>query len=136
VNVPSSSQPPGKLSTPSKSVSNSSLVTNTGSVSSDSLQKTISNGGKKLELTEKNEINNSSVSSDTDVSEKLTVTREEMVKGVVIKGIVCTPKNRNKSKSVASLNPFEKRLAPKAPASIQSDSEPKTKSKKRGGSRN
>ena len=74
-------------------------------------------------------------------SEKLTVSREEIVKGVVIKGIVCTPKtntknkNRSKSMSTTSLNPFEKRKAPNPPPIVsESESVPKTKSKnkKRG----
>ena len=57
--------------------------------------------------------------------EKLTVSREEIVKGVVIKGIVCNPKNIQKSTSNASLNPFEKRTAPSPP--IDSVTKPKTK---------
>ena len=74
-------------------------------------------------------------------TEKLTVSREEIVKGVVIKGIVCTPKtntknkNRSKSMSTTSLNPFEKRKAPNPPPIVsESESVPKTKSKnkKRG----
>ena len=41
----------------------------------------------------------------------LSVTRDEMVKGVLIKGIVCTPKAK-----AGSGNPFEvKRAAPKPP---------------------
>ena len=136
VNVPSSSQPPPLEKTGlSNSESSSSLVTNTGSVSSDhSSTNTISNGFS--DITDNNDKKSISVSSDNDSSEKLTVTREEMVKGVVIKGIVCNPKNSHKSKSSASLNPFEKRLAPKPPAALQSESVPKTKSKTRGGSRN
>lgn len=137
VNVPSSSQPqpPEKTAGLSNSESSSSLVTNTGSVSSDhSSTNTISNGVK--DVADNNNKKSILVSSDNDSSEKLTVTREEMVKGVVIKGIVCNPKNSQKSKSSASLNPFEKRLAPKPPVTLQSDSVPKTKSKTRGGSRN
>ena len=138
VNVPSSSQPPGGEKTLSTSASSSSLVTNTGSVSSDSSVHTTVSNGHNRELTDQKDKERVSVSSENDSSEKLTVTREEMVKGVVIKGIVCNPKNSQKSKSSASLNPFEKRLAPKPPASVQSDSVPKTKSKSksRGGSRN
>jgi len=132
VNVPTSPQPLADKTGLSNSESSSSLVTNTGSVSSDnSSTTTIAN-----EISETIEKKSISVSSDTDSSEKLTVTREEMVKGVVIKGIVCNPKNSQKSKSSVSLNPFEKRLAPRPPAPAQSDSVPKTKSKTRGGSRN
>ena len=48
-------------------------------------------------------------------SETLSIKREEVVKGVIIKGIVCNPKERIKSRS-NSLNPFEtKRTAPKPP---------------------
>ncbi|XP_023319860.1 dynamin isoform X4 [Eurytemora carolleeae] len=48
-------------------------------------------------------------------SETLSIKREEVVKGVIIKGIVCNPKERVKSRS-NSLNPFEtKRTAPKPP---------------------
>lgn len=65
-------------------------------------------------------------------TEKLTVPHGDDVKGVIIKGVVCTPKLKNKSKSnsVASLNPFEKRLAPKPPSSLEAV--PKTKPNKRG----
>jgi len=124
VNVPSSIHPPGDKIALSNSVSSSSLVTNTGSVASDDSSKN----------TVANDDTNSH--SENDSSEKLTVTREEIVKGVVIKGIVCNPKNSQKSKSSASLNPFEKRLAPKPPDTAHADSVPKTKSKSRGGSRN
>ena len=53
------------------------------------------------------------------------VKREEMIKGVIIKGIVCTPQMKGKYKK--SGNPFEKRAAPSPPPLPQS--EPKTKSK-------
>ena len=53
------------------------------------------------------------------------VKREEMIKGVIIKGIVCTPQTKSKSKK--SGNPFEKRAAPSPPPLPQS--EPKTKPK-------
>ena len=68
----------------------------------------------------------------SSASEKLTIPHEDHVKGVIIKGIVCTPKLKNKSKSdsIASLNPFEKRLAPKPPSSLEAV--PKTKPNKRG----
>merc|ERR1719402_1086782 len=124
VNVPSSTHPPGDKIALSNSMSSSSLVTNTGSVASD--------------ISSTNTVANDDISSpsENDSSEKLTVTREEIVKGVVIKGIVCNPKNSQKSKSNASLNPFEKRLAPKPPDTTHTDSVPKTKSKSRGGSRN
>ena len=68
----------------------------------------------------------------------LTVTREDLVKGVVMKGIVCTPKTGPKHKgksqpgSTQSLNPFEKRKAPKPPPAL-SDSVPKTKATKKRG---
>ena len=69
-------------------------------------------------------------------SEKLTISREEIVKGVVIKGIVCTPKTKqkNKSSSKTSLNPFEKRVAPAPPppSDSVSASVSKNKTKKRG----
>ena len=85
----------------------------------------------------KEEGEKASLNLNNESQEKLTVTREEIVKGVVIKGIVCTPKSKQKSKSSSgsktSLNPFEKRLAPSPPAdSSLSDSVPKTKTKKRG----
>lgn len=73
---------------------------------------------------------NSSVSSQ----DTLSVTRETMVKGVIIKGIVCTPKTNPKSKGhrkpqpSKSSNPFEKRAAPQPPA-VVTDGVPKTKSK-------
>lgn len=70
--------------------------------------------------------------------DRLTVSREEIVKGVVIKGIVCTPKNgrsSKKNKSTASLNPFEKRNAPQPPV-IDSDFSQRNKNKARGGSKN
>ena len=61
------------------------------------------------------------------VSEKagIEVKREEMIKGVIIKGIVCTPQMKGKNKK--SGNPFEKRAAPSPPPLPQS--EPKTKAK-------
>jgi len=131
VNVPSSAMPADKTGV-SHSVSTSSLVTNTGSVSSDnSSTSTIANNS--VITSDRGDENNP---SENDLSEKLTVTREEMVKGVVIKGIVCNPKNTQKTKSNASLNPFEKRIAPKPPTITESESVPKTKSKSRGGSRN
>ena len=72
-----------------------------------------------------------------EYSEKLTVQREELVRGVVIKAIVSTPKTKSKkarsssvTASTTSLNPFEKRQAPKPPS--LPESVPKTKSKKRG----
>ena len=85
----------------------------------------------------KEEEDKKGVDLDNDSVEKLTITREEIVKGVVIKGIVCTPKSKKKSKSFSasktSLNPFEKRLAPAPPTdSSLSVSVPKTKSNKRG----
>jgi hypothetical protein len=58
--------------------------------------------------------------------EKLSVTREEVVKGVIIKGIVCTPKTEPKSKS-KPVN-TEKRAAPKPPVQ-DGNSVPKTKPK-------
>merc|ERR1712130_979826 len=54
------------------------------------------------------------------------VKREEMIKGVIIKGIVCTPQMKGKNKK--SGNPFEKRAAP-SPPPLLPQSEPKTKSK-------
>ena len=73
-------------------------------------------------------------------TEKLTVSREEIIKGVVIKGIVSTPKaghkkkDRSKTVSTSSLNPFEKRKAPNPPAPPPpSDSVPKTKTAKKRG---
>ena len=94
-------------------------------------------GGRDSEELEKGE---QRLSLDTEASEKLTVSREEIIKGVVIKGIVSTPKaghkkkDRSKTVSTSSLNPFEKRKAPNPPpAPPPSDSVPKTKaSKKRG----
>ena len=55
----------------------------------------------------------------------IEVKREEMIKGVIIKGIVCTPQMKGKNKK--SGNPFEKRAAPSPPPLPQS--EPKTKPK-------
>ena len=55
------------------------------------------------------------------------VKREELIKGVIIKGIVCTPQMKGKNKK--SGNPFEKRSAPSPPPPPQS--EPKTKAKKK-----
>ena len=68
-------------------------------------------------------------SSTSEKSENLAVTRKELVKGVIIKGIVCNPKSKTQGKA-SSGNPFEtKRTAPKPPS--QADSVPKTKSKNR-----
>merc|ERR1712080_66289 len=47
------------------------------------------------------------------------VKREEMIKGVIIKGIVCTPQTKGKNKK--SGNPFEKRAAPSPPPLPQSE---------------
>ena len=69
------------------------------------------------------------------------MSREEVLKGVIIKGIVCgAPKHPrvksptgSSSGSVAS-NPFEKRAAPAPPPTASqrgSESEPKTKAKNR-----
>ena len=68
-------------------------------------------------------------SSTSEKSENLAVTRKELVKGVIIKGIVCNPKSKTQGKA-SSGNPFEtKRTAPKPPS--QAVSVPKTKSKNR-----
>ena len=67
--------------------------------------------------------------SEQSLTGKLTISHEDAVKGIVIKGVVVTPKMKNKSNSIASLNPFEKRLAPKPPPI--SESVPKTKATKR-----
>ena len=71
-------------------------------------------------------------------TETLSVSREEVLKGVIIKGIVCgAPKHpRVKSptgSSGSASNPFEKRAAPAPPTASQrgSESEPKTKAKNR-----
>jgi hypothetical protein len=75
--------------------------------------------------------------SAASAAETLSVSREEILKGVIIKGIVCTPpagggRRRKESSASAGSNPFEKRAAP-APPRLQSsaESEPKTKSKNR-----
>ncbi len=71
-------------------------------------------------------------------AETLSVSREEILKGVIIKGIVCTPpagggrRRKESSASAAGSNPFEKRTAPAPPKLFSSaESEPKTKSKNR-----
>ena len=68
-------------------------------------------------------------------TETLSVSREEVLKGVIIKGIVCVaPKHpRVKSPTGSASNPFEKRAAPAPPTASQrgSESEPKTKAKNR-----
>ena len=126
MNVPTSPVPPSPPTEPdtstlalSTSSSSSSMTTNPG-------------GGDHKQIS-------SLLDTETKASDKLTVTREEIVKGVVIKGIVCTPKSKAKNKnkhltdSNVSLNPFEKRRAPKPPSGPNlSESVPKTKSKKRG----
>merc|ERR1711874_487144 len=61
----------------------------------------------------------------SDEKSGFEVKREEMIKGVIIKGIVCTPQMKGKNKK--SGNPFEKRAAPSPPPLPQS--EPKTKPK-------
>ena len=61
----------------------------------------------------------------SDEKSGFEVKREEMIKGVIIKGIVCTPQVKGKNKK--SGNPFEKRAAPSPPLLPQS--EPKTKPK-------
>jgi len=69
-------------------------------------------------------------------SETLSVSREEVLKGVIIKGILSMPAGGRGKGSTASggSNPFEKRTAPAPPSlhkSHSSESEPKTKSKNR-----
>ncbi len=78
--------------------------------------------------------------SAESAAETLSVSREEILKGVIIKGIVCTPpagggRRRKESSASAGSNPFEKRAAPAPPslhkAHSSAESEPKTKSKNR-----
>ena len=81
------------------------------------------------------------IESTASSSEKLTLRKEDIIKGVIIKGIVSTPKAGHKKKdrssktvSTTSLNPFEKRKAPNPPPPPPpSDSVPKTKAAKKRG---
>ena len=63
----------------------------------------------------------------------------EIIKGVVMKGIISTPKaihkkkDKSKTDSTSSLNPFEKRKAPNPPPAPTPDSVPKTKAAKKRG---
>ena len=97
-------------------------------------------GGRDEELEKGEQRLSLGIESSASSSEKLTVRKEDIIKGVVIKGIVSTPKAGHKKKdrssktvSTTSLNPFEKRKAPNPPPPPPSDSVPKTKAAKKRG---